>query len=435
MRDRIVEHANRYRMVKVEGTSDIYDFIPVPGEVTEEGDYLNKATFLRDDTAGKYYNTVGGLAVGSTVKLNVNGAATEFIVVHQGNPDDTLYDVSCNGTWLLAKGIHSQRAWNSTAVNDYANSTIHSWLNNDYLALFDSNVQSLIKQVKIPYVNGTGTSGSVASGEGGLSTKIFLLGGYEVGWTKSNNQYFPADGAKLDYFASGTSSTANSKRIANLSGSALRWILRSPNTYAATNTWIVETSGSYTNLACTGSFGIRPCIILPPLANIDDNGFVTGSYFDASSILPTDIFNILSSSTLYDGANLTDILGKLITINGDQIEGGVKIQTGSYVGTGTYGASNPCSLTFNFTPRFVLVKRPDASMEMGLFWCDTLSASFAGFGYNLIYYNQSDSRYCCAKKSGNTISWYYDKDGGETISPVVAQLNFPDLSHPFIAIG
>ena len=28
--------------------------------------------------------------------------------------------------------------------------------------------------------------------------------------------------------------------------------------------------------------------------------------------------------------------------------GFAKIQTGSYVGTGTYGASNPCSLTFDF---------------------------------------------------------------------------------------
>ena len=32
------------------------------------------------------------------------------------------------------------------------------------------------------------------------------------------------------------------------------------------------------------------------------------------------------------------------------VRGYAKIQTGSYVGTGTYGADNPCSLTFNFTP-------------------------------------------------------------------------------------
>ena len=34
--------------------------------------------------------------------------------------------------------------------------------------------------------------------------------------------------------------------------------------------------------------------------------------------------------------------------------GFAKIQTGSYVGTGTYGASNPCSLTFDFAPKWLI---------------------------------------------------------------------------------
>ena len=35
--------------------------------------------------------------------------------------------------------------------------------------------------------------------------------------------------------------------------------------------------------------------------------------------------------------------------------GKAKIQTGSYVGTGTYGANNPCSLTFNFIPKVFIL--------------------------------------------------------------------------------
>lgn len=31
-----------------------------------------------------------------------------------------------------------------------------------------------------------------------------------------------------------------------------------------------------------------------------------------------------------------------------------RIQTGSYVGTGTYGSDNPCSLTFDFIPKFII---------------------------------------------------------------------------------
>ena len=33
-----------------------------------------------------------------------------------------------------------------------------------------------------------------------------------------------------------------------------------------------------------------------------------------------------------------------------------RIQTGSYVGTGTYGANNPCSLTFDFSPKLFMIK-------------------------------------------------------------------------------
>lgn len=46
-----------------------------------------------------------------------------------------------------------------------------------------------------------------------------------------------------------------------------------------------------------------------------------------------------------------DVFQKIKTlINNTQssIENRARIQTGSYVGTGTYGASNSCSLTFNF---------------------------------------------------------------------------------------
>ena len=51
-------------------------------------------------------------AVGSTVKLKVNGTAKEFIVVHQGKPS-SLYDNSCDGTWLLMKDIYENRQWHN----------------------------------------------------------------------------------------------------------------------------------------------------------------------------------------------------------------------------------------------------------------------------------------------------------------------------------
>ena len=40
--------------------------------------------------------------------------------------------------------------------------------------------------------------------------------------------------------------------------------------------------------------------------------------------------------------------------------GAVQIATGSYVGTGTYGADHPCSLTFDFSPKLVVVQQTQA---------------------------------------------------------------------------
>lgn len=213
-----------------------------------------------------------GLAVGSVVKLMENGVAAEYLVVNQGKPSNSsLYDDSCDGTWLLRKDCYESRLWHSSDVNDYQNSTIHSYLNSTFYDLFDAGAKAAIKQVKIPYVNGTGGS-AVASGSSGLSAQIFLLSGYEVGWTTSTNSYFPIDGACLSYF-SGTSAT-DSKRIAYLNGSATYWWLRSPYTRHTSSVWYVYTNGSYNNDLASNSNGIRPCVVVPKTAKFDEETLI-----------------------------------------------------------------------------------------------------------------------------------------------------------------
>ena len=61
---------------------------------------------------------LGAKAVGSIVKIKVNGAAKDFIIVHQGKPS-SVYDDSCNGTWLLMKDIYTTYTFgnnNSTRI-------------------------------------------------------------------------------------------------------------------------------------------------------------------------------------------------------------------------------------------------------------------------------------------------------------------------------
>ena len=216
---------------------------------------------------------LGTKAVGSVLKLNLNGSPKNFIVVHQGKPS-SLYDDSCDGTWLLMQDIYSTRQWDGSN-NDYKNSDIHSWLNGTFLNLFDANIREAIKQVKIPYHNGTGSSGSVASGANGLSCKIFLPSGYELGWTKSDNSYFPQDGAKLDYFTAGTGSAANKKRIAKYNGSATYWWTRSPHTNSSSYVWDVNSDGDYRDWGCFLTDGVRPAFVLPSTLSVSDDGTVS----------------------------------------------------------------------------------------------------------------------------------------------------------------
>ena len=204
------------------------------------------------------------LEIGQMIKLNLNGTPWEWLVVHQGLPS-YLYDASCDGTWLLLKDIYENRQWHSSNVNKLESSTINAYLNGDFQNLFDSNIKDAIKHVKIPYCKGGGSGGTNQSGANGLLTKSFLLSGYEVGWTTSDKQYFPQDGAKLSYFESGTGASANNKRIAYLNGSTEWWWLRSPCTYNSSYVWYVGSSGSSADYGrnASNSYGIRPALILP----------------------------------------------------------------------------------------------------------------------------------------------------------------------------
>lgn len=254
-------------------------------------------------------------AVGSIVKLKVGGTAKEFIVVHQGKPS-SMYDESCNGTWLLMKDIYENRKWHNSNVNKYETSDINTYLNGPFFNLFDSNIQGIIKQVKIPYRKNGGSDGTDQSGANGLPCKVFLLSGYEVGWTTSDNGYFPEDGAKLSYFESGTGSSANNKRIAKLNGSAAFWWLRSA-TGGTSSVWGVLSNGDYSSDYTSSSYGIRPALVLSSDALVDDSGNVTppvdltahktlinGTAYTVKSgkcMVDGTVYNILKGRTLIGG--------------------------------------------------------------------------------------------------------------------------------------
>ena len=249
---------------------------------------------------------LGAKAVGSTVKIKVNGTVKDFIIIHQGKPS-SVYDDSCNGTWLLMKDIYTTSKLDNN--NSYKDSNIHTYLNGTFYNLIDSNIRAAIKQVKIPYQNGTGSGGSLATGSNGLSTKVFLLSGYEVGWTTSDNGYFPKDGVRLAYF--GNSSGGNSKRVAYNGSSAAIWWLRSPLASNDNGVWSVGTDGSSVNGWYFGSCGVRPAFILPSTLVVSDDGTVSVNTAPAINASSTNLgeknapFNFGYTVTDADGDTLT----------------------------------------------------------------------------------------------------------------------------------
>ena len=242
------------------------------------------------------YVTLSSKAIGSTIKLKVNGSVKDFIVVHQGKPS-SVYDDSCNGTWLLMKDIYENRQWHSSNTNDYANSTIHSYLNSTFLNLFESNIKNAIKQVKLPYRKGSGTSTTVTSGSNGLSAKIFLLSATETSFSFSSMP--SGEGAELAYFKGCADNSSDSKRVAYLNGSAANWWLRSPYCGGFSYALYVNSNGDWLSSYCSYSYGIRPALILPSTLLVSDDGTVS------TNTAPSTPGSISVPSSIMGGTNIS----------------------------------------------------------------------------------------------------------------------------------
>lgn len=101
---------------------------------------------------------------------------------------------------------------------------------------------------------------------------------------------------------------------------------------------------------------------------------------------------------------------------------GAKIQTSSYTGTGTYKAESPCSLTFNFEPKFVVIIPVDADTS-GVTMLAIRDATLAP----IISYDSNTTGDATASWNGNTLSWY--------ASTATKQNNVNGKTYHWIAIG
>ncbi len=308
---------------------------------------------------------LGAKAVGSIVKIKVNGAAKDFIIVHQGIPDAGIYDASCDGTWVLMKDIYENRQWHRTNTNDYAGSTTHSYLNSTFLNLLEPNIKRAIKQVKLPYRKGSGSSETVTSGSNGLSAKIFLLSAAE---TSFSHAYMPSgEGTELAYFKGCADDSSDSKRVAYFGRFADFWWLRSPSCSGYSNYALyVGSDGGLDDYLSPSSYGIRPAFVLPSTLLVSDDGTVS------TNTAPSTPWNISVPSSIMGGTNISISWAK--SSDDESNLSGYKVERSTnggwswsqiYQGTATSTTDN---IAFGTTSVMYRVKAYDTEgLESG--WC------------------------------------------------------------------
>ena len=238
---------------------------------------------------------LGSVAVGEIVKLKESGTSQNYIVVHQGKPG-SMYDDSCDGTWLLREeGINISQPWSSSEISKYEASSINAWLNGTMLDQYESTIKPYIKQVKIPFLRNGTIGASVESGANGLSCKVFLLSGSELGVTAANYNGLTEEGNKLDYFESGIGESALIKRICRLNGNPVEWWTRSPSMSQMLYAFLVYKVGTMNTQLVSNAYCIRPALILNSSLIVTDDGTIT------TNTSPTSPSNITVPSTAFEG--------------------------------------------------------------------------------------------------------------------------------------
>ena len=128
----------------------------------------------------------------------------------------------------------------------------------------------------------------------------------------------------------------------------------------------------------------------------------------------TDNFNMETFNNMISQINggvnseISDVLAQLGTK--------AKIQTGSYVGTGTYGADNPCSLTFDTLPKLIwfYAQKSGSSSSLSFYFISANSSAnpylIPGEDFSVNLYSGASGGFrnsqVYQKVEGNTVFWW-----------------------------
>lgn len=198
------------------------------------------------------------LAEGTIITITESGAPVEFYVADH----DYQSDLNGNGrTLMVRKNCYNRRQWDSNqSKKDFLDSSIFSWLNSSYKALFSQSVKTMMSTTNFYYIVAAGTAYQQLS-QGDSS--VFLLSLAEMGFRESA-PVTPVDGNTLP--------TSSVLAIANFSGTPTSWYLRTPYTGRSDGVYYINSQGGRASATPNGTLICsRPCFTLPSTALVDQD--------------------------------------------------------------------------------------------------------------------------------------------------------------------
>ena len=184
------------------------------------------------------------LAEGTLIKILENGSPVEFYLAKHS------YEPDLNGAGrelLVRKDFYSERQWNSSTINRWAECSLRSWLNSEYKSLFSSRTQEMMATFKYYY-----TIGRTSVGE--RSDSVIILSGTELG--AAHEIYINDEGSLLPI--------AQTLRIGN------QWT-RSPRSSNDEDVYYIQSNAYVNDMSPTLEIPILPAFTLPSTALVDQD--------------------------------------------------------------------------------------------------------------------------------------------------------------------
>ena len=320
---------------------------------------------------------------GDIITLPEGGKNVEFYVAKK----DYEPGLNTNRTLLVRRVGYDQRQWNNTNVNTYATSTLDTWLNGDYKAKLPEAIQMAIGTTKFYYTPGNGNN-TVTT----LERSIFTLSTTEL-------------------VGPGYGSNTEGSQLPNSSlFYGIRQWTRSPVVGTTNNVQTITSNTAGSGGVPTATAYSRPVFTLP-------NDFTYTYYIDSAGNAYEDQ---VYSDASYQFVNQAGVVMPI-----------AQIETGSYVGTGTYGQASPTSLIFSFMPKMVIIylaskglsvagEGNNVGWDRSVIWTANQTNAYMG--------KSSTSYFLNFIQNDKQLSYYHPQAAGY-------QLNQSGLTYNYIAIG